>query len=372
MCTKEDQGKETTMKLKVMTTIFALALVLVAGFEFLSLSTGIASVSASSDRRAKDPPGEPTATLLVTGLEELQGSAIGPGGALFVTAPLTGSIWRVDPKTGAVTLFASGLPARIPGLFFIGSGVVDVAFIGGTAYALVTGVGPDLDPSQHGIVGIYRVDGPDSFTIVANIGEWSIENPPAPDFFVPTGFQYAIEHFRGGFLVTDGHHNRVLRVTLDGDITEVIAFGDIVPTGLAVRDNKVYIAQAGPIPHLPEDGKVVSFKLKSPTAKEVASGAPLLVDVEFGCGRRLYALSQGDWDGPFEGTPALPNTGALVKVNRDGTFTTIVDGLNQPTSVEFIGNTAYVVTLTGEVWKIKGVSKQWGHHDDCDDDGDDD
>ena len=35
--------------------------------------------------------GKPTATLLVTGLEELQGSAIGPGGALFVTAPLAGS-----------------------------------------------------------------------------------------------------------------------------------------------------------------------------------------------------------------------------------------------------------------------------------------
>ena len=38
-----------------------------------------------------------------------------------VTAPLTGSIWRVDPKTGAVTLFATGLSPRIPDLFFIGS-----------------------------------------------------------------------------------------------------------------------------------------------------------------------------------------------------------------------------------------------------------
>jgi hypothetical protein len=327
----------------------------------------VITLGSSPVAAAKDPPREPSATLLVTGLEELQESVIGPGGALFVTAPLTGSIWRVNPKTGAVTLFASGLPACIPDPFFIGSRVVDVAFIGGTAYALVTGVGPDLEGDD--VVGIYRVDGPDSFTIVADIGEWSIENPPATDFFAPTGFQYAIEPFRGGFLVTDGHHNRVLRVTLDGDITEVIAFGNVVPTGLAVRGNTVHIAQAGPIPHLPENGKVVSFELKSPTAKEVASGAPLLVDVEFGCGRRLYALSQGVWDGPFEGTPALPNTGALVTVNRDGTFTTIVDGLNQPTSFEFIGDTAYVVTLTGEVWKIKGVSKQRGHHDDCDDDG---
>jgi hypothetical protein len=55
-------------------------------------------------------------------------------------------------------------------------------------------------------------------------------------------------------------------------------------------------------------------------------------------------------------SPALPNTGALVKVNWDGTFTVVIDGLNQPTSFEFIGNTAYVVTLGGEIWKIERVS----------------
>ena len=315
-------------------------------------------VSPAAAAPAINPLAAPTATQLVTGLEELQGSAVGPGGALFVTAPLTGSIWRVDPRTGVVTLFATGLPARIPGLDFIGSGVVDVAFIGGTAYALVTGVAPDLFGDD--VVGIYRVDGPNSFTIVADIGAWSIAHPPT-DFFVPTGFQYAIEPFRGGFLVTDGHHNRVLRVTMDGGITEVIAFSDIVPTGLAVRGNKIYMAEAGPIPHLPETSKVVSFMLKSPTATQVASGAGLeniglLVDVEFGRGNMLYGLLQGFWNGPFEGTPAQPNTGALVKVDPDGSFTLLVEGLNQPTSVEIIKNTAYVVTLSGEVWKIENIS----------------
>ena len=41
-----------------------------------------------------------------------------------------------------------------------------------------------------------------------------------------------------------------------------------------------------------------------------------------------------------------------MKVNGDGTFTVIEDGLDRPTSLEFIGNTAYVVTLAGEIWKI--------------------
>ncbi len=319
----------------------------VVGLVFAAMITPFAASAA--------PPSEgPNATSLVTGLQELQGSTVGPGGALFVTAPLTGSIWRVDPKTGTVTLFASGLPARIPDPYFIGSGVVDVAFIGGTAYALVTGVGPDLEGDD--VVGIYRVDGPNSFTIVADLGAFSVANPPATDFFVPTGFQYAIETFRGGFLVTDGHHNRVLWVTRDGEITELAAFGNVVPTGLAVSGNSIYVAQAGPIPHKPEDGRVVVFGPKTTTATEVAAGARLAVDVEFGRGRTLYALSQGFWDGPYEGAPAQPNTGALMRVNGDGTLTTVVDGLDRPTSVEIIKNTAYVVTLAGEILKIDNIS----------------
>jgi hypothetical protein len=311
------------------------------------------------------PPGVPgPAQLLVTGLEELQGSTVGPDKALYVTAPLAGTIWRVDPKTGAFTLFTTGLPKRIPGLYYIGSGVVDVAFRGGTAYALVTGVAPDLD--GHDIVGIYRVDGGNHFTIIADLGAWSVAHPPVPDFFVPTGFQYAIEPYRDGFLVTDGHHNRVLYATLDGEITEVIAFADVVPTGLAVRDNTIYVTEAGPIPHLPENAKLMSLSLKSPTATEVASAAGLnvglFVDVEFGPGNTLFALAQGIWDGPFEGAPALPNTGALLWLNPNRTFSVIEDGLNQPTSMEFIGHTAYVVSLAGEVWKIDSVSPQpYGH-----------
>jgi len=294
------------------------------------------------------------AQLLVTGLEETQGSAVGPGGDLFVTANLTGSIWRIDPKTGARSLFATGLPPRNPDPFFVGAGVVDVAFIGSTAYALVTGVAEDLGGSD--VVGIYRIDGPTSSTIIADIGAWSTANPPIPAFFAPTGFQYAIEPYRGGFLVTDGHHNRVLFVTRDGEITEVIAFTDIVPTGLAVWGNSIYLAQAGPIPHLPQNGKVVTFELGSSTATDVASGIRLAVDVEFGRGHTLFALAQGIWNGPFEGTPADPNTGALMRVNGDGTVTTVVGGLDRPTSVEIIGNTAYVVTLGGEVWTVDNIA----------------
>jgi hypothetical protein len=331
-------------------------------------------VIGNSNADAKKPVKEPSIELLVSGLAGGSGSAIGHDGALYVTEAHAGRISRVDPQTGAITTFASGLPLRMPGFPF--GGVVDVAFIGKTAYALVTLVGPDVGGSD--IVGIYRVDGPDSFTVVADIGEFNSQNPPSIPFpfFVPSGAQYALENFRGGFLVTDGHLNRVLQVKLNGEITEVIGFGNIVPTGLAVSGNTIYMGQAGPVPHLPENGKVVAVEVngshcgnhaKPPHGKskskqdclatEVASGEPLIVDVEFGRGRRLYALSQGPGQvGAPDGTPAVPNTGALVEVNENGTFTVVVEGLDQPTSLDFIGNTAYIVTYGGELWKIDNVS----------------
>jgi hypothetical protein len=41
-----------------------------------------------------------------------------------------------------------------------------------------------------------------------------------------------------------------------------------------------------------------------------------------------------------------------VEANQDGTFSVITSGLDRPTSMQFIGNTAYVVTYTGQIWKI--------------------
>jgi sugar lactone lactonase YvrE len=322
-----------------------------------SLSPNGWSGTAGSVAIAHAEPGPPTggappvARLLATGLQGGAGSAIGPGGALYVTETAAGRISRVDPKTGVLTTFATGLPPAILGI----GGAMDVAFIGGTAYALVTLVGEDVlgdDP-----VGIYRMTGPNEFELFADIGTFSIEHPPDMMIDVPSGLQYAIERFHGGFFVTDGHHNRVLRVTEGGEVSELIAFDNVVPTGLAVRGNTILVAEAGPVPHLPQDGKIVAFGPKSLNETEIASGARLLVDVEYGRGRTLYALSQGEFPplgNPAE--PALPNTGALVRVNADGTFTTIVDRLNQPTSLEFIGDTACIVTLGGEVWVVENVS----------------
>ena len=99
---------------------------------------------APSAAIAAPASGNPTASRLVTGLQGGLGSTIGPDKALYVTETAAGRITRVDPKTGATTTYADGLPKPIIGL----GGAMDIAFIGGTAYVLVTLVGPDVGGSD--------------------------------------------------------------------------------------------------------------------------------------------------------------------------------------------------------------------------------
>lgn len=284
----------------------------------------------------------------VAGLQGAAGSTVGPGGDIFVTEGLVGRVSRVDPRSGTVTTFAEGLPPSVIGV----GGAVDVAFVDDTAYVLVTLVSlfsPAID-------GVYRIDGPNSYTVIADLGAFSAANPPATPFDLPTGVQWSIEAYRGGLLVSDGHHNRVLRVALDGDVSEFTTFENVVPTGMDISGDTVYVAQTGPVPHAPEDGRVVSFERRSGDTHVEASGASMLLDVEFGRGRSLFALSQGTWNGQFPGSSAIPFDGALWEVKDDGSLRLVADNINLPNSVEIINNDAYVVTLAGDIWRIEDVA----------------
>jgi hypothetical protein len=324
----------------------------------IALMLALLAVAAinSAPAECAAPAATPTVSVLATGLQGAFGSTVGPDGALYVAESAAGRISRINPRTGQITAFASGLPKTIPAVGV--GGATDVVFVGNTMYVLVTLVSPDVGGSS--VDGIYRLDGPNHFTVVANIGDFNERNPPTISFpfFVKSGVLFAMKPYRKGFLVTDGHLNRMLQVTPGGQISILIAFDDIVPTGLTVQNATIYMAEAGPVPHLPQNGKVVAFKPGSEEVTEVASGASLLVGVKFGPDGKPYALSQGPGvPGAPAGSPAQPNSGALVRANGDGTFTFIVDELNLPVSFNFIGGTAYVVTLTGDVLKISGVQQ---------------
>lgn len=302
--------------------------------------------------------------LVASGLLGTLGSTIGPDGDLYVTEGALGKVTRVDLVSGETRTVAYGLP---PALIPIG-GPVDIAFVGKTAYVLVTLVDEFLGGNQ--IDGIYRIDNKHSFTVIADLGAFSLANPPTTAFDLPKGVQYALQPVAGGLLVSDGHHNRVLHVAIDGDssvITELKQFENVVPVGLATTPDRVYAAELGPVPHLPENGRVVSFDLLDPVlTRVVASGVSMIVDVELGSRGALFALSQGDAPpNIIPGDPAMPNTGRLLSVDGDGTFDVLADEIDRPTSLEVVCDTAVVVTLTGEVWKFKV-----GRHGSCEYDHD--
>ena len=305
--------------------------------------------SVHSERRAPSPA--PTTTQLLTGLEGGSGSTVGPGGALYVTESAAGRISRVDPRTGEITTFASGLPKSIIGI----GGTIDVAFIGGTAYALVTVVGPDVGGSD--IVGIYRVDGPDSFTVVADIGAFALSNPPGFPFDIPTGVQYALETYRGGFLVTDGHHNRVLpgHARRRGQRADRVRqhrpdrAGDLGQHGLHGRGRPRPPRSRG------RQGGVVRAEVTQRHGGGLRCPTPRRRGV-WPRSRSLRPLA-----GRLRWRPSGFSGAAEHRQPREGERERHLHrrrrtALDRPTSVEFIRNTAYVVTLTGEIWKVENVS----------------
>ncbi len=335
-------------------------------------------LAAGVPATATGEPGTPRVTELASFVDGPcaddicgSGSTVGPDGALYVTDSTRGRIQRIDPWRGTVTTYADGLPLQIEGV--IGGGVGDIAFRGRTAYVLVNGVSEfwtDLigSPNAPAAEGIYRLDrvgsGTTRATLIADIYTWSEANPPEnANYFVPGGFTYAMQPYRSGFLVTDAHHNRVIRVRLNGEISTFRDFAaNIVPTGLERVGPAVLVGQAGPVPHTPETGRVVALWGGGRHVVPLASGAPLLVDVEVGTRFRLFGLAQGDW--PYEGQegkegfPAAPNTGSLMLANRHGQFESVVAGLDRPTTFELIGETAFVVTITGKVLRISGLGRK--------------
>ena len=241
-------------------------------------------------------------------------------------------------------------------------GAIDVAFIGETAYVLVTLVSPDVGGSN--VDGIYRVEGPDSFTVVADIGEFNLLNPPTIPFpiSVHTGLQYALQPYRGGFLVTDGHLNRVLRVRRDGEISRADCVRRHRPDwAWRCRATRCTWPRPALFPTCRRTARLLSSRHagRSRPPPQRWPPAPAFSSTWHLAAVAVSTLSHRapGCRGAPPGSPAQPNTGALVKVNRNGTFTVITDHLDRPTSFEFIGTTAYVVTLTGEIWKIEGVSR---------------
>jgi hypothetical protein len=335
-----------------------------------------AALLAAQSVAAQDGPPPSAGTRIAEGLMGSLGATIGPDGALYVaeggtggdieldpppdaepgapppTFGLTAQVTRIDPATGAKTVAGSGLPsvAFEPGQ---GTGPVDVAFIGNTMYVLTTGSADALGQPDWPN-GIYRVDG-DDVDLIADISEFNNENNPGFPDGIPGGNPFSLDVRGNEFFVTDGNFNRMLRVAQNGTISLLAQFENVVPTGLeAGSGGAVLMTQFGPFPHTTANSFVVSIGVPSGSATNVAGGIPQLIDVENGPGG-TYVLSFGEPSEDPEGPPAAPFSGAIYTLNGSS-LDLKASGYFVPTSLDFSGDTAFITTLFGEVWRIDNFS----------------
>ena len=250
-------------------------------------------------------------------------------------------------------------------------GAIDVAFVGRTAYVLVANVGPFFGEPDE-VAGIYRMR-PERHRRAGRRHRRMVGGQPAGDRLRPAGRRPV----RDGAVPwrVRGHRRppqpRAPRPARRARCSELLAFGNVVPTGLAAAGRTLFVGLAGPVPHLPEDGKVVALpprsaarwrsrpaRRSSSTSSWPRSPPVRALAGHLGPAARCPANA---------GAPASPNTGSLTRVDRHGGLTPVAGPLDRPTSVAFTRRNAFVVTLTGKVLKISGIrsadrppSAEWG------------
>ena len=180
------------------------------------------------------------------------GSTVGPDRALYVTDGPRGRVLRVDPRTGAVTTFARGLPAAIPAVGI--GGAMDVAFAGRNAYVLVTLVGPEFGQPDV-VAGLYRIGRNGSATAIADIGEWSVANPPATLSLSPA--ESSTRSRSSGAGCWSQTATTTAYCTSGATVTSANwpRSATSSPPASTVQGRNIYMGQAGPIRTSPETAR---------------------------------------------------------------------------------------------------------------------
>ena len=191
------------------------------------------------------------------------------------------------------------------------------------------------------------------------------------DFWNPFDFEWGGD----AWYVADGARNTVVRVTPDGSLSTLHTFAkleptaaaeerlsptefeelqsyevDAVPTGVAVRDGRVFVALFGGFPFVAGAGAVhsVAADAGGADARVEITDLNAPTDIAFDQRGRLLVVEMGlfDMEGGFR-----PGTGRLVRIDLGSEARTLLlDGLTRPVTVVPMGDgAALVVQLNGEI-----------------------
>jgi hypothetical protein len=332
----------------------------------LVLAIGIARVVA-----AKPKANQATISVFATGLNNPRGLEFGPDGFLYVAeggiggmdpacvvvpavGPYTGS-----PTNGRVSRIVNGVPVPVgdplpssqtsAATGSLVSGVADIAFIGDTLYAILSGAG-----CSHGVPSVpnevIRLENDGSWTQIADLSAFQMANPvknPEPDDFEPDGTWYSMIAIRGDLYAVEPNHGELDRITTSGQISRVADIsasqGHIVPTAIAYHGN-FYVGNLNTFPIVPGSSKILKIT-PSGQVKVGAEGLTTLLGLAFDNRDRLYVLeSMTNPGGPG---PSQFGSGKVVRIDSSGAQTVVASGLSLPSALTIGSDGALYVSNIG-------------------------